>query len=189
MVRFDTLGKCLFSHPTIQKILKIYWQVDPTNNYPLECVIRRIFRSSRGDECMLLCPADTWVTLLQYMWWNTCWCIKKIHFCRPVQILKSVNIDGWSAVCFSALQLWTLNDWVLALTLFLNHSISCNVWFQIWYFLNGTLEGENSSLKDTSFFLLLKDSWTQKHTFCHFPLCSIEEMPSFSQIVTNPSSL
>ncbi|KAJ6917752.1 hypothetical protein NC652_019932 [Populus alba x Populus x berolinensis] len=49
--------------------------VDPTNNYPLECVIRRIFRSSRGDECMLLCPADT-----------------------PVQILKSVNIDGWSAV-------------------------------------------------------------------------------------------
>ncbi|KAK3411342.1 hypothetical protein EUGRSUZ_I00111 [Eucalyptus grandis] len=49
--------------------------VDPTNNFPLECVIRRIFRSSSGDECMLLCPADT-----------------------PVQILKSTNIDGWSAV-------------------------------------------------------------------------------------------
>ncbi|KAJ6917706.1 hypothetical protein NC652_019897 [Populus alba x Populus x berolinensis] len=61
---------------------RIVTMVDPTNNYPLECVIRRIFRSSRGDECMLLCPADT-----------------------PVQILKSVNIDGWSAVCFSALQL------------------------------------------------------------------------------------
>lgn len=54
---------------------RIVTMVDPTNNYPLECVIRRIFRSSRGDECMLLCPADT-----------------------PVQILKSVNIDGWSAV-------------------------------------------------------------------------------------------
>ncbi|EXC20580.1 hypothetical protein L484_027135 [Morus notabilis] len=49
--------------------------VDPTNNFPLECVIRRVFRSSRGDECMLLCPVDT-----------------------PVQILKSTNIEGWSAV-------------------------------------------------------------------------------------------
>lgn len=40
------------------KIL-IRLQVDPTNNFPLECVIRRVFRSSRGDECMLLCPVDT----------------------------------------------------------------------------------------------------------------------------------
>ncbi|CAK7354700.1 unnamed protein product [Dovyalis caffra] len=54
---------------------RIVTMADPINNYLLECVIRRIFRSSRGDECMLLCPADT-----------------------PVQILKSVNIDGWSAV-------------------------------------------------------------------------------------------
>ncbi|KAK1553015.1 hypothetical protein Q3G72_027223 [Acer saccharum] len=49
--------------------------VDSTNNYPLECVVRRVFTSSRGDQCMLLCPVDT-----------------------PVQILKSTNIDGWSAV-------------------------------------------------------------------------------------------
>ncbi|KAJ7945127.1 BTB/POZ domain-containing protein TNFAIP1 isoform 2 [Quillaja saponaria] len=49
--------------------------VDPANNFPLECVIRRVFRSSEGEECMLLCPVDT-----------------------PVQILKSTNIDGWSAV-------------------------------------------------------------------------------------------
>ncbi|KAL8508626.1 hypothetical protein ACS0TY_019031 [Phlomoides rotata] len=49
--------------------------VDSTNNFPLECVIRRIFQNSRGDECMLLCPVDT-----------------------PVQILKSVNVEGWSAV-------------------------------------------------------------------------------------------
>ncbi|OMO52051.1 hypothetical protein CCACVL1_29389 [Corchorus capsularis] len=49
--------------------------VDPADNSPLECVIRRIFNSSRGDECMLLCPVD-----------------------MPVQILKSTNIDGWSAV-------------------------------------------------------------------------------------------
>ncbi|ESQ53806.1 hypothetical protein EUTSA_v10025682mg [Eutrema salsugineum] len=49
--------------------------VDPTNNSPLDCVIRRVFSSSKGEECMLLCPVDT-----------------------PVQILKSTNIDGWSAV-------------------------------------------------------------------------------------------
>ncbi|XVE83401.1 hypothetical protein DITRI_Ditri16bG0086000 [Diplodiscus trichospermus] len=49
--------------------------VDYANNNPLECVIRRVFKSSRGDECMLLCPVD-----------------------MPVQILKSTNIDGWSAV-------------------------------------------------------------------------------------------
>ncbi|XP_062094736.1 uncharacterized protein LOC133800710 isoform X2 [Humulus lupulus] len=49
--------------------------VDPTNNVPLECVIRRVFKSSRGDDCMLLCPVD-----------------------MPVQILKSTNIEGWSAV-------------------------------------------------------------------------------------------
>ncbi|KAL4377637.1 hypothetical protein GQ457_02G017850 [Hibiscus cannabinus] len=49
--------------------------VDSVNNNSLECVIRRVFQSSRGDECMLLCPVDT-----------------------PVQILKSTNMDGWSAV-------------------------------------------------------------------------------------------
>lgn len=46
-----------------------------SKNIPLECVIRRVFRSSRGDECMLLCPAD-----------------------MPVLIMKSKNIDGWSSV-------------------------------------------------------------------------------------------
>ncbi|CAN4080698.1 unnamed protein product [Withania somnifera] len=49
--------------------------VDSTNNFPLECVIRRVFRSTRGDECLLLCPVD-----------------------MPVQILKSRNVEGWSAV-------------------------------------------------------------------------------------------
>ncbi|KAK1309915.1 hypothetical protein QJS10_CPA08g01148 [Acorus calamus] len=49
--------------------------VDSPNNLPLDCMIRRVFTSSRGDECMLLCPVDT-----------------------PVQILKSTNFDGWSAV-------------------------------------------------------------------------------------------
>lgn len=49
--------------------------VDATNNLPLDCVIRRVFASSNGDECLLLCPVDT-----------------------PVQILKSTTFNGWSAV-------------------------------------------------------------------------------------------
>ncbi|XP_010447236.1 PREDICTED: uncharacterized protein LOC109124553 [Camelina sativa] len=49
--------------------------IDSTNSSPLDCVIRRVFTSSKGEDCMLLCPVDT-----------------------PVQILKSTNIDGWSAV-------------------------------------------------------------------------------------------
>ncbi|KAH0464745.1 hypothetical protein IEQ34_004848 [Dendrobium chrysotoxum] len=49
--------------------------VDAKNNLPLECVIRRVFQSSQGYECMLLCPVDT-----------------------PVQILRSTNFNGWSAV-------------------------------------------------------------------------------------------
>nr|KYP47450.1 hypothetical protein KK1_030909 [Cajanus cajan] len=48
--------------------------VDPANNLPLECVVRREFTSSQGDDCMLLCPVD-----------------------MPVQILKSTS-DGWSDV-------------------------------------------------------------------------------------------
>ncbi|OVA15345.1 Protein of unknown function DUF3727 [Macleaya cordata] len=67
---FDPHGKVLIA--SSKRIATI---VDSTNNLPLECVIRRVFRSSQGDECMLLCPVDT-----------------------PVQILKSTNIDGWSAV-------------------------------------------------------------------------------------------
>lgn len=34
-------------------------QIDPTNNSPLDCVIRRVFTSSKGEDCMLLCPVDT----------------------------------------------------------------------------------------------------------------------------------
>ncbi|CAH9123290.1 unnamed protein product [Cuscuta epithymum] len=49
--------------------------VDPTNNSPLECVIRRICRTTQGVECMLLCPVD-----------------------MPIMILKSTNVVGWSAV-------------------------------------------------------------------------------------------
>ncbi|XP_058099712.1 uncharacterized protein LOC131244067 [Magnolia sinica] len=66
----DAHGRVIAASP--KRIATI---VDATNNLPLECVIRRVFRSSQGDDCMLLCPVDT-----------------------PVQILKSTNFDGWAAV-------------------------------------------------------------------------------------------
>ncbi|CAI8598921.1 unnamed protein product [Vicia faba] len=54
--------------------------VDPTNNLPLECVIRRVFTSSEGDECLLLCPLD-----------------------MPVHVLRSTG-DGWSEVSYKELE-------------------------------------------------------------------------------------
>ncbi|MED6162618.1 hypothetical protein PIB30_072214 [Stylosanthes scabra] len=48
--------------------------VDPANNLPLECVVRREFSSSQGHQCMLLCPVDL-----------------------PIQILRSTGV-GWSDV-------------------------------------------------------------------------------------------
>ncbi|XP_073020119.1 uncharacterized protein [Primulina eburnea] len=66
----DEQGRVLMA--SNKRIVRI---VDSTNNLPLDCVIRRIFINSFGDECMLVCPVD-----------------------MPVQILKSVNVEGWSAV-------------------------------------------------------------------------------------------
>ncbi|KAK7282260.1 hypothetical protein RIF29_10904 [Crotalaria pallida] len=65
----DDRGKLLSASP--QRLATL---VDPANNRPLECVVRRVFASSQGHECMLLCPAD-----------------------MPVQILKSTGV-GWSDV-------------------------------------------------------------------------------------------
>jgi hypothetical protein len=33
-------------------------QIDDTSNRPLECIIRRVFRSSQDHDCLLLCPVD-----------------------------------------------------------------------------------------------------------------------------------
>ncbi|XP_042975110.1 uncharacterized protein LOC122306700 isoform X1 [Carya illinoinensis] len=68
----DNHGRVVRASAAAKRIATI---VDPMNNLPLECVVRRAFKSSKGDECMLLCPVDS-----------------------PVQILKSTNMDGWSAV-------------------------------------------------------------------------------------------
>lgn len=71
----DDTGKLLTSSTD-----RLATLVDPANNLPLECVIRRMFTSSRGDECMLLCPLD-----------------------MPIQILQSTG-DGWSEVSYEELE-------------------------------------------------------------------------------------
>uniref|UniRef100_A0A804UN25 Uncharacterized protein n=1 Tax=Zea mays TaxID=4577 RepID=A0A804UN25_MAIZE len=66
----DDQGRCIAA--ASKRIVTI---IDDTNNRPLECIIRRVFRSSQDHDCMLLCPVD-----------------------MPVQVLKSTNFSGWVAV-------------------------------------------------------------------------------------------
>ncbi|BAF16280.1 Os04g0692200 [Oryza sativa Japonica Group] len=66
----DDQGRCIAA--ASKRIVTI---IDDTNNRPLECIIRRVFRSTLDHDCMLLCPVD-----------------------MPVQVLKSANFSGWIAV-------------------------------------------------------------------------------------------
>ncbi|EES11712.1 hypothetical protein BDA96_06G305300 [Sorghum bicolor] len=66
----DDQGRCIAA--ASKRIVTI---IDDTSNRPLECIIRRVFRSSQGHDCLLLCPVD-----------------------MPVQVLKSTNFSGWVAV-------------------------------------------------------------------------------------------
>ncbi|KAL5215092.1 hypothetical protein ABZP36_004244 [Zizania latifolia] len=66
----DDQGRCIAA--ASKRIVTI---IDDTNKHPLECIIRRVFRSSQDHECMLLCPVD-----------------------MPVQVLKSANFSGWIAI-------------------------------------------------------------------------------------------
>uniref|UniRef100_A0A0E0DKG7 Uncharacterized protein n=1 Tax=Oryza meridionalis TaxID=40149 RepID=A0A0E0DKG7_9ORYZ len=66
----DDQGRCIAA--ASKRIVTI---IDDTNNRPLECIIRRVFRSTQDHDCMLLCPVD-----------------------MPVQVLKSANFSGWIAV-------------------------------------------------------------------------------------------
>lgn len=80
--------------------------VDSDTEIPLECVIKRVFTSSRGAECMLLCPLD-----------------------MPVLILKSTNLDGgvWTAVGDDEVKaLLPMVDYALAkVNMYLVHSGFC----------------------------------------------------------------
>ncbi|CAN6250794.1 unnamed protein product [Urochloa humidicola] len=66
----DDKGRCIAA--ASKRIVTI---IDDATNRPLECIIRRVFRSSQDHDCMLLCPVD-----------------------MPVQVLKSTNFSGWIAV-------------------------------------------------------------------------------------------
>ncbi|XP_066350186.1 uncharacterized protein [Miscanthus floridulus] len=66
----DDQGRCIAA--ASKRIVTI---IDDTSNRLLECIIRRVFRSSQDYDCLLLCPVD-----------------------MPVQVLKSTNFSGWVAV-------------------------------------------------------------------------------------------
>ncbi|XP_058756552.1 uncharacterized protein LOC131629778 isoform X1 [Vicia villosa] len=72
----DDTGKLL----TANNNERIATLVDPANNLPLKCVIRRVFTSSEGEECLLLSPLD-----------------------MPVYVLQSTG-DGWSEVSYEELE-------------------------------------------------------------------------------------
>lgn len=64
----DDSGRVLLMAPPEKRTAVI---VDPENQRTLECMVRRIFSSSQGEKCWLLCPLD-----------------------MPVQILKMEENDG-----------------------------------------------------------------------------------------------
>lgn len=64
----DDSGRVLLMAPPEKRTTVI---VDPANQRTLECMVRRIFSSSQGEKCWLLCPLD-----------------------MPVQILKMEENDG-----------------------------------------------------------------------------------------------
>ncbi|XP_052109393.1 uncharacterized protein LOC107463163 [Arachis duranensis] len=82
---FSTLPRPLLCHAATtanrnNKRIFVVVKVDPANNLPLECVVRREFTSSQGHQCMLLCPVDL-----------------------PIQILRSTGV-GWSDVVDAELE-------------------------------------------------------------------------------------
>jgi hypothetical protein len=58
----DDSGKVVLMAPPQNRIVTI---VDPTTRRPLECMIRRAFSSSNGEQCFLLLPLDMPLQILK----------------------------------------------------------------------------------------------------------------------------
>ncbi|KAG0580977.1 hypothetical protein KC19_4G214900 [Ceratodon purpureus] len=58
----DDVGKVVLMAPPQNRIVTI---VDPTTRRPLECMIRRAFSSSSGEQCLLLLPLDMPLQILK----------------------------------------------------------------------------------------------------------------------------
>lgn len=58
----DDCGRVLLMAPPEKRTAII---VDPENQRTLECMVRRIFTSSQGEKCWLLCPLDMPVQILK----------------------------------------------------------------------------------------------------------------------------
>ncbi|CAK9216297.1 unnamed protein product [Sphagnum troendelagicum] len=51
----DDAGKVVLMAPTVNRVVRI---VDPATGRALDCMVRRAFRSSEGEQCLLLLPLD-----------------------------------------------------------------------------------------------------------------------------------
>lgn len=58
----DEQGGVALMAPASKRVATI---VDPATGQPLDCLIRRTFSSSDGEQCFLLCPLDTPVQILR----------------------------------------------------------------------------------------------------------------------------
>ncbi|KAL2634263.1 hypothetical protein R1flu_005742 [Riccia fluitans] len=58
----DDAGRVVLVAPAANRIVTI---VDQATQRPLECMIRRAFRSSRGEDCLLLLPLDMPLQILK----------------------------------------------------------------------------------------------------------------------------
>lgn len=56
--------RCIMRISRIITKISYKLQVDPMNSWSLECVIRRVFKSSQGHDCMVLCPVDMWAKII-----------------------------------------------------------------------------------------------------------------------------
>ncbi|BBN06364.1 hypothetical protein MPTK1_3g20510 [Marchantia polymorpha subsp. ruderalis] len=58
----DEAGRVVLVAPAANRVVTI---VDPATQRPLECMIRRAFRSSQGQDCLLLLPLDMPLQILK----------------------------------------------------------------------------------------------------------------------------
>ncbi|XP_066165952.1 uncharacterized protein [Oryza sativa Japonica Group] len=90
----DDQGRCIAA--ASKRIVTI---IDDTNNRPLECIIRRVFRSTLDHDCMLLCPVDIF-----------CYTARG-GFCFPEDAIQEFHDsgDGGDSVPFEGVEICCFN--------------------------------------------------------------------------------
>ncbi|GJN25922.1 hypothetical protein PR202_gb13808 [Eleusine coracana subsp. coracana] len=107
----DDQGRCIAA--ASKRIVTI---IDDTNNRPLECIIRRVFRSSQDHECMLLCPVDmypsfSFLLLCLYLFYIQFCYTARGGFCFPEEAIQEFHDsgDGGDGVPFEGVEICCFN--------------------------------------------------------------------------------